>query len=164
MVSVTLSWGRSAHSSWRTPTNSASVVTPLCTLVSTLMVTTAQCLHLEWVASEFCFRILSNLTTLLGAGEAKLSMRLGSSRKRAASQVALVVKNSLVNAGDERDSSLIPGWGRVPGEEHGNPLQCSCLKGPVDRGAWGPTVPGVTKSDLTEATSYAGRKGCKQAK
>ena len=91
-------------------------------------------------------------------------MRLGSRRKRAASQVALVVKNSLANAGDEGDSSLIPGWGRVPGEEHGNPLQCSCPKGPMDRGAWGPTVHGVTKSDLTEVTSYACRKGCKQAK
>ena len=38
-----------------------------------------------------------------------------------ASQVALVVKNPLANAGDARDSSLIPGLGRSPGGGHGNP-------------------------------------------
>ena len=30
----------------------------------------------------------------------------------------------------------IPGWGRSPGEENGNPLQCFCLKNPTDREAW----------------------------
>ena len=30
----------------------------------------------------------------------------------------------------------IPGSGRSPGGEHGNPLQCSCLENPMDRGAW----------------------------
>ena len=30
----------------------------------------------------------------------------------------------------------IPGWGRSPGEENGNPLQYSCLENPKDRGAW----------------------------
>ena len=29
----------------------------------------------------------------------------------------------------------IPGWGRSPGGGHGNPLQCSCLENPMDRGA-----------------------------
>ena len=33
-----------------------------------------------------------------------------------------------------------------PGEGNGNPLQCSCLKNPMDRGAWWATVHGVTKS------------------
>ena len=33
-----------------------------------------------------------------------------------------------------------------PGEEPGNPLQYSCLKGPMDRGAWWGTVHGVKKS------------------
>ena len=37
-----------------------------------------------------------------------------------ASQVALVVKNMPVNAGDQRDSGSIPGWGRSPGEGSGN--------------------------------------------
>ena len=39
----------------------------------------------------------------------------------------------------------IPGLGRSPGEGNGNPLQYSCLKNPMDRGAWRATVHGVTK-------------------
>ena len=45
--------------------------------------------------------------------------------------------------------------GRSPGGGHGNPLQCSCLKKPTDRGAWGgglPTVQGVAKSNKPEET------------
>ena len=41
---------------------------------------------------------------------------------------------------------LIPGLGRFPGEENGNPLQNSCLENPMDRGAWRATVHGVAKS------------------
>ena len=52
-----------------------------------------------------------------------------------ASQLALMVKNPPANAGDRRDSGLIPGWGRSPGGGHGNPLQYSCLENPMDRGA-----------------------------
>ena len=52
-----------------------------------------------------------------------------------ASQVALVVKNMPANAGDLRDPVLIPGLGRSPRGEHGNPLQYSCLENPMDRGA-----------------------------
>ena len=44
------------------------------------------------------------------------------------------------------DAGSIPGLGRSPGEGNGNPLQYSCLKNPVDRGAWRATVQGVTKS------------------
>ena len=40
----------------------------------------------------------------------------------------------------------IPELGRSPGGGNGNPLQCSCLVNPMDRGAWWATVPGVTKS------------------
>ena len=32
------------------------------------------------------------------------------------------------------------------GEGNGNPLQCSCLQNPRDRGAWWATVYGVTQS------------------
>ena len=32
------------------------------------------------------------------------------------------------------------------GEGNGNPLQCSCLENPRDRGAWGAAVYGVTQS------------------
>ena len=63
-----------------------------------------------------------------------------------ASQVALVVKNPPVNAGDIRDMGLIPESGRSPGEGHGNPLQYSCLENPMDIGAWWATVHWVAKS------------------
>ena len=63
-----------------------------------------------------------------------------------ASQVALVVKNLPANAGDSGNVGLIPGSGRSPGGEHGNPLQNSCLENPLDRGAWQATVHGVTDS------------------
>ena len=62
-----------------------------------------------------------------------------------ASQVALVVKNLPINAGDIRDVGLIPGTGRSPGG-HGNPLQYSCQENPTDRGVWQATVHRVTKS------------------
>ena len=55
----------------------------------------------------------------------------------------LVVKIPLASAGDV---GLIPGPGRSPGEGNGNPLQCSCLENPMDRGAWQATVHGVSKS------------------
>ena len=40
---------------------------------------------------------------------------------------------------------LIPGLGRSPGGGHGNPLQYSCLKNSMDRGAWRTTDHGVAK-------------------
>ena len=45
-----------------------------------------------------------------------------------------------------RDPGSIPGSGRCPGGEHGNPLQCSCLENPMDRGAWQAAVHGVLRS------------------
>ena len=42
-----------------------------------------------------------------------------------ASQVVLVVKNTPASEGDIRDVSLIPGWGRSPGEGNENPLHYS---------------------------------------
>ena len=60
--------------------------------------------------------------------------------------VVLVLKNPPANAWDIRDLELTPGSGRCPGEENGNPLQYSCLKNPVDQGAWWTTVHGVTES------------------
>ena len=44
------------------------------------------------------------------------------------------------------DLGSIPGSGRSHGGGHGNPPQYSCLKNPMDRGAWRATVQGVTKS------------------
>ena len=61
-----------------------------------------------------------------------------------------MVKNPPASAGDIRDTGLIPGLGRFPGEENGNPLQYSCLGNPMDRGAWWAVVHGVAReSDLT---------------
>ena len=42
-------------------------------------------------------------------------------------------KESTCNAGD---TGSIPGMGRFTGGGNGNPLQYSCLKNPMDRGAW----------------------------
>ena len=55
----------------------------------------------------------------------------------------LVVKNLTAKAGDVRDTGSLPGSGRPLGGGHGNPLQCSCLKQPMDRGAWRAVVHGV---------------------
>ena len=61
-----------------------------------------------------------------------------------ASQVALVVKNPFVNAGDIRDSDLIPGSVRSPGKAtHFSILAWRIF---MDRGAWWATVHSVAKS------------------
>ena len=65
-----------------------------------------------------------------------------------------LVKNSSASAGDTRDVGLIPGSGRFPGGEHGNPFQYSCLENPMDRGAWRAIVYRVTESDTTEVTEH----------
>ena len=49
-------------------------------------------------------------------------------------------KDPPANIGDERDSGLIPGYGRSPKEGHGNPLQYSFLENLMDRGTWWTTV------------------------
>ena len=60
--------------------------------------------------------------------------------------MALEVKNPPANAGDTRDVDSILGLGRSPREGHGNPLQYSCLKNPMDRGTWQAIVHRVSKS------------------
>ena len=40
---------------------------------------------------------------------------------------------------------LIPASRRSPGEGNGNPLQCTCLGNPMERGAWRPRVYGVAR-------------------
>ena len=57
-----------------------------------------------------------------------------------------MVKNLPASAGDARDMGLIPGLGRSPGGGNGKLLQYSCLENPMDRGAWGATVHGASKS------------------
>ena len=45
----------------------------------------------------------------------------------------LVVKNPSANAGDIRDTGLIPRSGRSPGGGHGNPFHHSCLENPMGK-------------------------------
>ena len=44
------------------------------------------------------------------------------------------------------DAVSVPGSGRSPGGEYGNPLPCSFLESPIDRGVWWAAVQRVTKS------------------
>ena len=68
--------------------------------------------------------------------------------------MVLVRKNLSASARDIRDAGSIPGLERSPGGGHGNPLQCSCLENPTDRGAFEATVHGVAKklamTDMTD--------------
>ena len=82
-----------------------------------------------------------------------------------ASQVVPVVKNPTANAGDIRDVGLIPGLERSPGGEPGNPLQCSCLENPMDRGAWWATVHRVVKSwtPFWQLSMHTCKKGFKKS-
>ena len=69
-----------------------------------------------------------------------------------ASQVALVVKNLPANAGDLRDTCLIPGLGRSPREVNGNPLQYSWLRIPWTEEPDGLLSMGLEELDMTEET------------
>ena len=55
-------------------------------------------------------------------------------------------KESACSAGNTGDVNSVPGLGRSPGAGNGNALQCSCLKNPMDRGAWRTTVHEIAKS------------------
>ena len=70
-----------------------------------------------------------------------------------------VVKNSAVNEGGTGYVGLIPGLGRFPRGENGNPLQYSCLKNLMDRGAWGwgYITWGLKELDTTLMTEHAPR-------
>ena len=74
--------------------------------------------------------------------------------------MVLVVKNPPANAGNAGDVGLIPGSGRSPGEGHGNPLQYSCLKNPMDRGDWRSTVHRITKNptQLKQLSSHMAKR------
>ena len=53
------------------------------------------------------------------------------------------------------DPGSIPGFGRFPGGEHGNPLQYSCQENPTDREVWRAAVQDL---DTTERLRTAKRK------
>ena len=54
-----------------------------------------------------------------------------------------MIKNLPANSGD---TDSIPGLGISPGEGNDNPLQDSCLRNPIDRGACQAIVHEATKS------------------
>ena len=62
-----------------------------------------------------------------------------------------VVKNPPANAGD---ADSVPASGRSSGGGNGNPLQCSCLDNPIDRGSWQATVHRVAKG-WTQLSNWA---------
>ena len=68
-----------------------------------------------------------------------------------------MVKNPPANARDIRNMGCIPGLGRSPRGGNGNQLRYSCLENPMDRGAWGAIVHGVTKgqTQLKQFSMYA---------
>ena len=55
-------------------------------------------------------------------------------------------EESACKAGATGDMGSIPGWGRSPGRGHSNPLLCSSLENPLDRGAWWAAVYAVAQS------------------
>ena len=55
-----------------------------------------------------------------------------------------MVKNPSVNAGDTKDADSVSG-SDILKKEMANPLQYSCLRNPMDRGAWRVIVHGVAK-------------------
>ena len=66
-------------------------------------------------------------------------------------------KESTCQSRTHRDVGSVPGSGRLPGEDHGNPLLYFCLDNPMDRGAWQAIVHGVAKSQtlLSDRTQHS---------
>ena len=60
-----------------------------------------------------------------------------------------VIKNPPASAGD---AGSIPSSGRSPEGGNGNPLQYSCLKNAMNRGAWWPIVHGIVESQTSLVT------------
>ena len=62
-----------------------------------------------------------------------------------------MVKSLPASAGNARDNRFNPWVRKIPWSRNGNPLQCSCLGNPMDRGAWQAIAYGIAKeSDTTE--------------
>ena len=69
-------------------------------------------------------------------------------------------KESAHNAGDAGDPGSVPGSGRSPGGGLGIPLQSSCLKNPLRRGAWRAAVCGIAESDRLTVHRDESMQGC----
>ena len=89
----------------------------------------------HWAALKiyFLFQKLGNFSKYLGLRLLSEFLAPGGS----------VIKNLPAK---QETRGLIPGSGRPPGVENGNPLQYSCLGNPMNRGAWQATVHGFTKN------------------
>ena len=74
-----------------------------------------------------------------------------------------MVKNTPANAGDVRNTGLIPGSGRSPGGGHGNPLQFLPGESHGQRSLAGYTVHGATGSDTTEHARIPAHSSTRQA-
>ena len=59
-------------------------------------------------------------------------------------------KESTCSAGDTGDTGLIHRLGTSANRGSGYPLQFSCLKSPMDQGAWRTTAPKIAELDMTE--------------
>ena len=69
-----------------------------------------------------------------------------------------MVKILPANAADARDIGSVPGLGRSPGVGNGNPLQYSCMKDSMDRGALAGYSPwGHKESDMTKGLSSSSK-------
>ena len=91
----------------------------------------------------------NNCNNLLGMLYSLNSFKYVATTLSHAPHVALVVRNSPVNTGNVKDLDSIPGSGRFPGEENGNPLQDSCLENPMDTVAWQAIVHRIVAKNLT---------------
>ena len=74
--------------------------------------------------------------------------------------MTLVAKKPPVHAGDAGDVGSIPGSGRAPGGGHSNPLQCSCLEDPMDRGGLQSTEDAKSQTGLKGLSMHAQALGC----
>ena len=124
----------STYPSRRTPargfTNYTFAFLPLCLCISIFCCCWMQATHIGWNYKGHILNILVHI-------------RVSGLRQYLMISISL---NPPANAGDIRDAGFILGLGRSPGGRHGNPLQCSCLENPMDRGVWWVTVHGVTKN------------------
>ena len=99
------------------------------------------CLRSKWFKKERAF-----VTKMYSYIKAIIMLLINSHTASSTLSMGFLGGNLPANAGDAGDTGLIPGLGRSSGEEHGNPLQCSCLENSTDRGALWATVCGAAKN------------------
>ena len=68
-----------------------------------------------------------------------------------------MVKNLPASPGDARDVGSIPRSGISTGVGNGNPLQCSGLENPMNRGAWRATGHGLVMTEHTHTHRHTHR-------